>query len=340
MNATTRTTTTPMRINTTIILTLFCACLSTARAQNALISRMDSIMEARNRKAFAKYDTAYIGKPEQLWAVRIRTSSQGTDLRTRGNLDGLPFSSDLTAQPKNTIGASISYRGVSAGFSISPTKLAGKNKDNEFNFSSYGNRIGFDFSYMSAKTFSGNARHGDTPYDINAGSVTMKMLQTSAYYSFNNKRFSFPAVFSHSQVQKRSCGSLMLGLAAFAGRIKSAAGTIPGSNGMNLSLINIAIGGGYAYNLVLKKAWLIHISAMPHLVVFSRNKLTVGDTRQRTPFKFPSLINVGRLALVHNFKNKFIGASVIINLWHQGDKNKMKMESLKWRAQLFYGFRF
>ena len=79
---------------------------------------------------------------------------------------------------------------------------------------------------------------------------------------------------------------------------------------------------------------------MPHVVVYSRNKLTVGDVRQRSPFRFPSLINIGRFAAVRNFKNSFIGMSAVVNLWHQGDSGEMMIESVKWRARLFYGVRF
>ena len=155
-----------------------------------------------------------------------------------------------------------------------------------------------------------------------------------------HRRFSFPAAFTQSQVQLRSKGSWLLGLSAFAGRIDTGSDVVPGASKSRLLAINVAVGGGYAYNLVLKRKWLIHLSAMPHIVVYSRNKLTVGDVRQRSPFRFPSLINIGRFAAVRNFKNSFIGMSAVVNLWHQGDSGEMMIESVKWRARLFYGVRF
>ena len=168
----------------------------------------------------------------------------------------------------------------------------------------------------------------------------MDVLQANAYYAFSHRRFSFPAAFSQSQVQKRSCGSWLLGLSAFAGRISSATDVVQGIGSKRLTTINVAIGGGYAYNFVIKRKWLLHLSAMPHIVVFSHNRLTVGDTRQHAPYRFPSLINVGRVAAVRNFKNSFIGMSAVVNLWRQGDKDDMLIENVKWRARLFYGVRF
>ena len=158
----------------------------------------------------------------------------------------------------------------------------------------------------------------------------MEMLQANAYYTFSHRRFSFPAAFTQSQVQLRSKGSWLLGLSAFAGRIDTGSDVVPGASKSRLLAINVAVGGGYAYNLVLKRKWLIHLSAMPHIVVYSRNKLTVGDVRQRSPFRFPSLINIGRFAAVRNFKNSFIGMSAVVNLWHQGDSGEMMIESVKW----------
>ena len=168
----------------------------------------------------------------------------------------------------------------------------------------------------------------------------MDVLQVSAYYAFCHRRFSFPAAFSQSQVQKRSHGSWLLGLSAFAGRIRTDAEIMPGTPGTRLSAISVGVGGGYAYNFVIKSKWLLHISAVPHIVVYSRNRLTVDDVRQRAPFKFPSLINVGRTAVVRNFKNSFLGASAVVNLWQQGDADRMMIECIKWRARLFYGIRF
>lgn len=326
--------------NIILVTVLLCACHAVAKAQTMLAARIDSMLKARVERAFARYDTAYIGKPDGKWSVKLRVNASGTGLDTRGNIDGVEFESKLKAEPKNTLGATVSYRGLSLGFSVNPAKLAGRNKDNEFSLTSYGNRMGFDLLYTSAKTFSGDAEHGGETYEIGRGGVSMQMFQANAYFAFNGRRFSFPAAFSQSQVQKRGCGSWLLGLSAFAGRITTEAEAVHGMVSTRLSSINIALGGGYAYNFVIKRNWLLHISAMPHIVVFSRNRLTVGEMRQRAPYRFPSLINIGRMALVRNFNNSFMGVTVVVNLWQQGDSDEMELESLKWRARLFYGFRF
>lgn len=329
-----------MRIPTAITTFIMCAAGLPAAAQTGLAGCIDSVLAAREAKAMARYDTAYIGRPGSKWTVKLRLNASGTDLNSRGNIDGAAFNTKLKAEPKNTIGGAVSYRGLSLGFAINPAKLAGRNKDNEFTLSTYGNRMGADLVYTSSKTFSGTLENAGKTYDIEAGKVSMDVLQVNAYYAFSHRRFSFPAAFSQSQVQKRSHGSWLLGMSAFAGRIRTDAEIMPGTPGTRLSAISVGVGGGYAYNFVIKSKWLLHISAVPHIVVYSRNRLKVDDVRQRAPFKFPSLINVGRMAVVRNFKNSFLGASAVVNLWQQGDADRMMIECIKWRARLFYGIRF
>ena len=331
---------TQMRTNTAAITVLSCALALPVGAQSRLAEHIDSVLAAREEKAKAKYDTAYIAKPGQKWTVKLRGNVSGTGLYAKGMMDDSRFKGELEAEMRSTVGATVSYHGLSLGFAINPAKLSGRSKDNEFTLTSYGNRIGADLVYTSTKTLSGTAERGGERYDIGAGMVDMKMIQANAYYVFSHSRFSFPAAFTQSQVQLRSKGSWLLGLSAFAGRIDTEAGMLPGISKARLQTVNVAIGGGYAYNFVIKRKWLLHLSAIPHVVVFSRNKLTVEDTQQRTPYRFPSLINVGRFAVVRNFKHDFIGLSAVINLWHHGDSDEMMLESLKWRARLFYGFRF
>lgn len=328
---------TARKILTTLVL---CAPALTAGAQSGFVERMDGILAARRERMAAKYDTAYIRLPEKKWTVKLRTTMQGTDLDTKGKLEGMSYRSMLKTDISATVGANISYRGLTLGFSVNPAKLYGRNKDNTFTLTSYGNRMGIDLSYSSANTFNGKAEHGQESQSISAGNVKMNLLEANAYYSFNRRKFSFPAAFTQSQVQKRSCGTWLATMSAFAGRFATDDGTIPGLPATKLSILNIAVGAGYAHNFALGRKWLLHVSATPQLVVFSRARLLVGGDRQRAPFKFPSLANVGRLAAVHSFRNSFAGMYAVVSTWYMGDSDKMSANILKWRARLFYGIRF
>ena len=302
-----------MRLKTLFIAIPFCAATLTSAAQKGIVGRIDSLLEVRQKRSAARYDTAYIAKPEQRWTVKLRANMSGTDL----NADG-----------------------VSLSLMLNPAKLSGRDRDYEFNFTSYGRRFGFDFTFTQAKTFSGTMTSGGTDTDIASGQVGMTTYQSNAYYVFNHRRFSFPAAFTQSQVQRRSCGSWLLGLSAFSSRVDASGGVMT-EDAARMSMFGVSIGAGYAYNFVVGRRWLLHLSTTPQYLVVSRNRLTVDGERRKAPFKFFSSVNVvGRLAAVYNFSNKFVGMTAVVNVLRQGDDDILLTESVKWRARLFYGFRF
>ena len=241
---------------------------------------------------------------------------------------------------KITAGASVSYRGLSLGFALNPAKLAGRNKDIELNLNAYGNSVGGDVVMVATKTYKGTATANGTDYEVAAGAVSMKMITATGYYAFNHRRFSIPAAFTQSQIQRRSSGSWLAGVTFMAAEIKTAASAVPGSDSSRLWFVSAAIGGGYGYNFVIDDRWLIHISAVPQIMIVTRGRFKVGDTSLHTPFRFPSLTNVGRIAVVRHFRKNFIGMSAVINNFYIGDHDQLLVENVKWRARLFYGFRF
>lgn len=301
---------------------------------------INAVLDTRDRIQQHKYDTAYITKPQQRWTVKLRANVSGNALNTQGTVDGLDLRSRLRTDMKITAGASVSYRGLSLGFALNPAKLAGRNKDIELNLNAYGNSVGGDVVMVATKTYKGTATANGTDYEVAAGAVSMKMITATGYYAFNHRRFSIPAAFTQSQIQRRSCGSWLAGVTFMAAEIKTAAGAVPGSDSSRLWFVSAAIGGGYGYNFVIDDRWLIHISAVPQIMIVTRGRFKVGDTSLHTPFRFPSLTNVGRIAVVRHFRKNFIGMSAVINNFYIGDHDQLLVENVKWRARLFYGFRF
>lgn len=301
---------------------------------------INAVLDTRDRMQQHKYDTVYISKPHQRWTVKLRANVSGNALNTQGTVDGLDLRSRLRTDMKITAGASVSYRGLSLGFALNPAKLAGRNKDIELNLNAYGNRVGGDVVMVATKTYKGTATANGTDYDVVAGAVSMKMITATGYYAFNHRRFSIPAAFTQSQIQRRSCGSWLAGVTFMAAEIKTAAGAVPGSDSSRLWFVSAAIGGGYGYNFVIDDRWLIHISDVPQIMIVTRGRFKVGDTSLHTPFRFPSLTNVGRIAVVRHFRKNFIGMSAVINNFYIGDHDQLLVENVKWRARLFYGFRF
>jgi len=159
----------------------------------------------------SKLDTAYIGRPKEAWTFKVRLNQSGSTVKMEGNQDGTAFSTQLGSQMKSTVSVAASYRGLSAGLALNPMKMLGKYSDFELNMNAYSNRVGLDVVYAQVNSYTGTLTWDGADSDVESGLVEQRMLTVSGYYAFNGSRFSYPAAFTQSQVQRRSCGSWLLG---------------------------------------------------------------------------------------------------------------------------------
>lgn len=305
--------------------------------------RGDSLLAANYHKV--KYDTAYIGRPDARWTIKYRGNLSGADMRTTSVTDGVENRSRVTADCRGTLSMAVAYRGLGLGVAVNPAKFAGKCKDFEYNLNSYSNRYGFDVVFLSSKTYHGYKAADAERIHIRKGQISQNALNLNFYYAFNYRRFSFPAAFSQSYIQKRSAGSWMIG-ASFDGSKTEL-------NDMTIRLNEFAVGAGYAYNLVIARHWLCHLSALPTMTIYShdytKTKTTADEGNGQTAtntirhdmkYHFPSAIITGRGAVVYSWRNKFAGATAVYNYSVAGDEDHLKVRRNKWRVRMFFGFRF
>ena len=305
--------------------------------------RGDSLLAANYHKV--KYDTAYIGRPDARWTIKYRGNLSGADMRTTTVTDGVQNRSRVTADCRGTLSMAVAYRGLGLGVAVNPAKFAGKCKDFEYNLNSYSNRYGFDVVFLSSKTYHGYKAADAERIDIHKGQISQNALNLNFYYAFNYRRFSFPAAFSQSYIQKRSAGSWMIG-ASFDGSKTEL-------NDMTIRLNEFAVGAGYAYNLVIARHWLCHLSALPTMTIYSHDytKTRTSADEDNAPsatstmrhdmkYHFPSAIITGRGAVVYSWRNKFAGATAVYNYSVAGDEDHLKVRRNKWRVRMFFGFRF
>lgn len=305
--------------------------------------RGDSLLAANYHKV--KYDTAYIGRPDARWTIKYRGNLSGADMRTTSVTDGVENRSRVTADCRGTLSMAVAYRGLGLGVAVNPAKFAGKCKDFEYNLNSYSNRYGFDVVFLSSKTYHGYKAADAERIDIHKGQISQNALNLNFYYAFNYRRFSFPAAFSQSYIQKRSAGSWMIG-ASFDGSKTEL-------SDMTIRLNEFAVGAGYAYNLVIARHWLCHLSALPTMTIYSHDytkTLTSADednapsatstVRHDMKYHSPSAIITGRGAVVYSWRNKFAGATAVYNYSVAGNEDHLKVRRNKWRVRMFFGFRF
>lgn len=299
----------------------------------------DQLLEAKYKKI--SFDTLYIGRPDARWTIKLRTNLSGAQLKFNGSKNQIPFNGDLRADYRGTLSVAVAYRGIAVGLAVNPAKLAGKSKDNEFNLNSYSNKFGFDVVLLSSKTYHGSVETNGVSSDISKGQLKQKAVNLNFYYAFNGRRFSFPAAFSQSYVQKRSAGSFMLGM-SMDGQYTNAYDVMTNSGVGNakMRIYALGIGAGYGYNLVVGRHWLFHLSTLPTFDVLLRSYIETDEGKVNMHYRFPSVIIVGRGAAVYSWKNKFFGATMVFNYSSVGDENRLQIKRAKERLRLFYGFRF
>ena len=316
-----------------IMAVLACLQAGAQEKKQTLLQRVDSLLGVHYHKG--NIDTNYVVRPATKWTIQARLNMSGTKIKTEGIEDGRHFESEIEADYKGTISLGVSYLGFSLSASLNPAKLMGRYSDYEINFTSYGRRFGYELVYQDAHNFNGwYDSDGMERIDVPADILKVKTLNVNAYYCFNSRRFSYPAAFSQSYIQRRSAGSALL---ALSGQGQHA--TLAGEQETLLKMTNIGIGAGYGYNYVPGKGWLLHISALPTFIIYSHTKMTFGDDSVPLHYHFPEVIITGRGAVVRQFSNKFYGLTMVFNFTNIGDEDNLAIHNIKWYTRVFFGVR-
>lgn len=317
---------------TTMLLAVMSS-LSLPLSAQSLMQRADSMLTRKYHKG--DIDTAYIMRPKTKWTVTARMNVSGATIESEGMEEGRHFRSEIEANRKATLSVGVSYLGFTLSAALNPAKLIGKYHDYELNFNSYGRRFGFDIIYQDAKNFTGwYDSEGMERLYLPADMLKVKTLNVNAFYVFNSRRFSYPAAFSQSYIQRRSAGSFLL---AASGMGQHA--TLDGEHATKLKMTNIGLGAGYGYNYVPGRGWLLHISALPTFIVYSNTSMTFSNDRVPLHYHFPEVIITSRGAVVRQWSNKFIGLSMVFNFTNIGNEESLAIHNTKWRVRTFFGLR-
>lgn len=315
----------------------------TLHAENRLKklwNRADSILTDRYYRT--PYDTNYVVRPEGLLTLKLKGNQTGNSLRAKGTVHDTYFKSHLSTKHKTTISIGLAYRGLSASYSVNPAKMKGFYDDYELNINYYASRFCIDASYQRSSSLSGNMTFGEKTMRMEQGESNMKVFNITAYYVFNHRRYSVSAAYNQSYIQRRSAGSWLVGLSYQGGSIKTSdkrKELMPDAPDVRIGVGHIGIGGGYGYNLVLGRKWLINLSLLPTFVVYNRNKLTINDESQyANKMRFNMLFNE-RAAIVYNISpHYFAGLTAIVNNSLFVDK-AVTVHQNKWVAHAFVGVR-
>ena len=302
--------------------------------------RMDSALAARYYRT--PYDTNYVTRPVGRLTLKTRVNQTGNSFHAKGTVNDVYCKADLSTSHKTTFSLAAIYRGIGVGVAINPSKWKGIYKDYEFNLNYYSSRISLDFSYQRSESLTGDIHRGDIDSRLESDDITLKVANLAAYYTFNHRHFSFPAAFTQSYIQRRSAGSWLAGISYQGGSIKTTdklKERNPNAPDTRIYVGHLGIGGGYGYNWVLGKKWLIHFSMMPTFVVYNRNNFTVNDERKKAKHIRFNMIFNERAAIVHNFSSRYFAGVTLVMNNSIFDDDVVVVNQNKWRARGFFGLR-
>ena len=299
-------------------------------------NRVEDVLRKNREKK--NFDTLYMARPDYKLTLKLRGNLSGNSIHARYDDEGGNIKTKLNTSTRATVSVGVNYMGLAAGLAINPANLSGKNKDMEFNLSAYFNRFGLEGYYQQSKTLSGTMSQGDASYHLDKGVLRLASVYLTGYYAFNHRRFSYPAAFTQSFLQKRSAGSWLVSFSYQGGSIKTTDKAPEELGTARIYVGNFAIGGGYGYNLVAKK-WLFHLSFQPNIIIFNNNSYKWNDEKTSEAMHFPEMMFNTRAAIVYNISPKyFVSSTFVMNSTVFGDFDEYT-EQWRWRARLGVGMR-
>ncbi len=286
---------------------------------------------ARFFRNFENYDTAYITPNYYNFTAMAQASGTFQSYRLSGfDADGTSQSISLAPRPTLKVGPYFGWRWIFFGYTFDVGRMGNRQMRREFNLSLYSAMLGCDLVYMKndgdfrlkrVTGFDGidNDAYDRLPFD----GLRSQTAGINVYYIFNHRRFSYPAAFSQSTVQRRSCGSWKVGFQYTRQRIDFDPTRLPAdlqdqlTEQLHVNEVrynDYSINVGYAYNWVFARNWLLAASAAPAIGF----KQTVGDGNFGQMFRFENLNFdlIARAGLVWNNSKWFAGLSMVAHVYN------------------------
>ncbi|MBP5643682.1 MAG: DUF4421 family protein [Bacteroidales bacterium] len=316
--------------------------LSSFAASAQLINKIDLFLS--NRYYRGNYDTTYIARPAiGKWTLAVRTSLNWTNntITFQEDEDTYKFKMRSELNPKFSIYAS--YLGLGASFSRSYKRLSGQDEpDWSFKFNNYGNHFGLEFSLSEVNSMKGTLKWVDKGLTVHLPENLVNQISfyLHCYFAVNSKKFSYPAAFTYSFTQKRSAGSLLIGGVLNVNLTDiSISDSTETYNIVNITNFTTGVGVGYGYNFVLPQNWLLHVSALPYLVINGGTRYTIDDKdEESSEAEFPESYIVGRTAVIHAMGRWFVGVTGQVNYYNIRCEH-VKTGNTQWEFIGFVGVR-
>lgn len=315
---------------------------------------------------FDRIDTAYI-EPQQ---YNFETMIQNTNTYEVYRIsDKEGHSITFAPEWSYKIGPYIGWRWAFFGYTldINHLDLTHNNRQRqEYDLSLYTSMFGIDLYYRKSGD-DYKIRHINLGGSIDTSPLSGKRFDGfkssikgfNIYYIFNHRKFSYPAAFSQSTVQRRSAGSPLLGVGytrhtlsidwdKLDEMVYNEIGEQVGETSIDSSLLfgtikytDVSVSGGYAYNWVFAHNWLLAGS----LSVGLSYKKSTGDfdhehfSLRDFSFRNVSLDGIGRFGIVYNNSKWYAGGSMTLHAYNYS-RSQFSTNNFFGAVNFYIGFNF
>lgn len=314
-------------------------------------------------KEFSQVDTLYVEPQRYNYAAMIQNTNTYEVYRLSSE-NGM--NAVFSPKPRVKVGPYFGWRWIFLGYTLDVKHINESKHNQDFNLSLYSNQIGVDLFYRSTENNYkieeiniGQKYNTDKMKELPFDGISASIKGFNLYYIFNHRKFSYPAAYSQSTVQRRSAGSFMAGIGytrhgldmdwmKLVSIIKqysqqNVPDNLDASHDLpsHIDYTDYSISGGYAYNWVPLRNLLIDVS----LSLALSYKTTRGDNNgEMSWYKQLSLHNtnvdaIGRMGIVWNNSRWFAGVNTVFHSYNY-HKSRITTNNTFGNVNIYIGFNF
>lgn len=316
-------------------------------------------------KDFNAIDTNYI--TPQLYNYTVMLQNTNTyeiyELKSKSG-QAITFA----PQPAVKLGPYIGWRWVFLGYTFDINHISNDKNKKEVDLSLYSSLFGIDLYYRrtgndyrirETTLADGMDKHVLKGVPFSGMEVAIKGFDI--YYIFNHRKFSYPAAFSQSTCQRRSCGSPLVGVGYMRHELNldhdkleqvvrdnmpEGYHEVKLDSGLRFSQVryrSYSVSGGYAYNWVFARNCLFSASLSAAIAY----KKTDGDVMNKSSnlslrdfnFKNFNIDGIGRFGIIWNNTRWFVGANTVLHSYSYR-KSQFSTNNMFGSLNVFAGFNF
>lgn len=334
------------------------------RRKKTIFRRIGDVFTGFFRE-FNRIDTSYI-EPQRYNFTLMLQNTNTYEVYRLSSKDGesVTFAPEITYR----LGPYLGWRWVFLGYTVDLKHISfssGHSSKKEFDLSLYSSLLGVDlFWRRTGNDYKIRSMHLGDEYDtspmkgVEFGGIESTIRGVNFYYIFNHRKFSYPAAYSQSTCQRRSAGSALAGIgytrhslsvdwdrlaSVTQERIGEEAATqlVSSMSFGKVEYIDISFSGGYSYNWVFAKDWLLNASLSAALGYKQSKSEAHGDYLPFADFNVKNfnIDAIGRFALVWNNTKWYAGLSAIMHSYNY-NKQQFSTNNYFGSVNLYVGFNF